>query len=143
MSSDDQAPKRHSDRARPAAFWALVELNQLATAWLEAGDTRGPQREQIFRNLLRAATALSHAAAGRRVRSQLSSVVDALRKCEEAFLGLAHLLPADVVHAAICRIDRIVASVEELRGLEVERWPEAALPPMRAIAQRLAGRLLH
>src|SRR5689334_8560022 len=129
---------RESMSPRAPAFWAIVELGDLARDWLVTSNIRGKAAYRVENTILRAVTAINRAAEARSAHAHLERTRRSLHDCEQALLALEHQLPAQIIYAAVCRIDRILASLDELERRPVADWPRIELPPERAIAVRAA-----
>jgi hypothetical protein len=123
-------PTRHSERRRSPLFWALVEFGRLSEAWLAAPKSFGWCRVQILRATVRATTAFSHASEGRSKKRHVERIRVAMTDCEAAFILLDGKLSSGVVREAIRRIDQIRAALDELVSIDVDKWPDVALPTL-------------
>src|SRR3954462_8658964 len=97
---------RDSQRPRAPVFWAIVDLNDFSRDWLAEAQIRGRASYRIGNAILRGLTALNCAAEGGAVAKLLARSRAALGDCEQAFLSLAHQLPARVIRSAVSRIDQ-------------------------------------
>lgn len=118
---------RHSQRPRPAAYWAILDFHAHADHWFEG--TRLPGAARILDSLRRALMALTHAMAGRDAQGQLARVFEAMDECRSNFMLLHAHRPA-LADEGYRRIDRIVSMLNVLQHLEPSVWPNVAPPPI-------------
>jgi len=136
MDTSSAANKPYSARPLPVVHAETEKLYQFVQRELTRAPA--PLAGRIQRGVLNAALAIASASLGSRTRYHLRRAREAMLPC----LGLFRFLRIDghvneaVYEQARRRIDRILAGIDELELLQVEKWPQTSAPRDRETVDR-------